>query len=65
MPHRHNPITVARSVAAIGSFGVGIAADFAMALINRDRSIGAAIAASVGSDLALAMAGINLPVSCG
>ncbi len=62
MPHRHNPITVARSVAAIGSFGVGIAAGFAMALINRDRSIGAAIAASVGSDLALAMAGVKLNV---
>ncbi len=62
MPHRHNPITLARSAAAIGSMGIGIATGFGVALINADRGLGASVAASVGSELALAAAGIKLNV---
>ena len=62
MPHRHNPITVARSVSAIGALGLGVAAGATTALINGDRRVGMGVAASVGSDLALAMAGVKLSV---
>ncbi len=62
MPHRHNPITVARSLTAIGALGFGVAAGAATALINSDRSVGMGVAASVGSDLALATAGVRLNV---
>ena len=62
MPHRHNPITLARSAAAVGSLGLGIAAGTATGLINNDRRVGMGVAASVGSDLALAMAGVELNV---
>jgi len=62
MPHRHNPITRARSAAAFGMLGVGFAAGATMALVNWDRSVGAGVAASVGSELALATAGVGLNV---
>ena len=62
LPHRHNPITLARSAAAIGALGLGLNLGIAMALLNRDRSIGAHIAASVGADLALAAAGVKLNI---
>lgn len=62
MPHRHNPITVARSLTAISALGFGVAAGAATALINSDRTVGMAVAASVGSDLALATAGVELNV---
>ena len=62
MPHRHNPITVARSLTAIGALGFGVAAGATTALINSDRRVGMAVAASVGSDLALATAGVKLNV---
>ncbi len=62
MPHRHNPLTLARSGAAIGWLGFGVAAGAAIALLNRDRAMGAAVAAGVGSDLALATAGIKLNI---
>ncbi len=62
MPHRHNPITLARSAAAVGSLGLGVAAGTATGLLNNDRRVGMGVAASVGSDLALAMAGVKLNV---
>lgn len=62
MPHRHNPVTLARSGAALASVGLAVAAGFGVALVNRDRSMGASVAASMGSDLALGTAGIKLNV---
>lgn len=62
LPHRHNPITLARSAAAISALGLGVAAGAATALVNRDRPMGMGVAASVGSELALAAAGVKLNV---
>lgn len=62
MPHRHNPITRARSAAAIGFLGMGVAAGLGAAFLNGDKSIGAEVAASVGSELALAAAGVKLNI---
>lgn len=62
MPHRHNPITLARSAAAIGALGFGIAAGTTTGLLNNDRATGMSVAASVGSELALAAAGVKLDV---
>lgn len=62
MPHRHNPITLVRSAAAISALGLGVAAGASTALINSDRRVGMGVAASVGSDLALAIAGVKLNV---
>ena len=62
MPHRHNPITVARSLTAISALGFALLQAAATALINSDRTVGMAVAASVGSDLALATAGVELNV---
>lgn len=62
MPHRHNPITLARSAVALGALGMGVSIGMGAALINRDRSVGAAVAGSVGTELCLAVAGINLNV---
>ncbi|MFZ1670803.1 MAG: HAD-IB family hydrolase, partial [Candidatus Nanopelagicales bacterium] len=42
MPHRHNPITLIRSAAALGALGFGVAAGATTALLNADRSTGAA-----------------------
>lgn len=62
MPHRHNPVTLARSAAAAASLGIGIAAGATTAVLNNDRRIGMGVVASVGSDLALAVAGVELNV---
>lgn len=55
-------IDVGRSAAAIGFFTGSVAAAAGMAVLNRSRSLGANIAASTGSDLALAAAGVRLNV---
>ncbi len=47
---------IVRSVAGIGLFAGGVGAGGALGLVNRSRSLGANIAASVGSDLGLAAA---------
>lgn len=62
MPHRHNPLTLARSAAALGSLGFGFAAGVTTAVLNRNRAAGAGVGATVGSELALAIAGIELRV---
>lgn len=62
MPHRHNPITLIRSAAALGALGFGVAAGATTALLNADRSTGAAVAATVSSELSLAVAGVKLNV---
>ena len=55
MPHRHNPITRARSYAAMGALGFGVALGVGAGLINQDRRLAMKIAASMGPDLALAV----------
>ena len=62
MPHRHNPITLTRSVAALSGLTLGLGVGLGAALINRDRSMGMSVAASVGSELALAAAGVRVNV---
>ncbi len=55
-------LDVGRSAAAMGVFAGSIAAATGLAILNRSRSLGANIAASTGSDLALAAAGVRLNV---
>lgn len=55
-------IDLGRSAAAMGVFAGSVAAAAGMAVLNRSRSLGANIAASTGSDLALAAAGVRLHV---
>lgn len=62
MPHRHNPITRARSYAAMGALGFGVALGAGVGILNRDRSLAMKIAASMGPDLALAVAGVKVNV---
>lgn len=62
MPAKTTPAALARSAAAFGSFAGGVLAGAAMAVLNRDRNVGANIAASVASDIALATAGVRIRV---
>ncbi len=54
---------IVRSVGAVGLFAGSVGAASALALVNRSRSMGANLAASVGSDLGLAAAGVRLNVA--
>lgn len=62
LPHRHNPITLARSAAALGAIGVGVMTGAGAGILNQNKAIGLEVAASVGSELALSAAGIRLNV---
>jgi putative phosphoserine phosphatase/1-acylglycerol-3-phosphate O-acyltransferase len=61
-PTSTTALDVGRSAAAMGVFVGSVAAATALAVVNRSRSLGANIAASTGSDLALAAAGVRLNV---
>lgn len=61
-PSSTTPLDVVRSVAAISVMAGSVAAAVGFAVANRSRSLGANLAASVGSDLALATAGVRLNV---
>jgi len=61
-PHRTTPLDVVRSGVAATLFGASVATASGFALINRSRSLGANLAASMGSDLSLAAAGVRLNV---
>jgi putative phosphoserine phosphatase/1-acylglycerol-3-phosphate O-acyltransferase len=52
----------ARSAVAMGSMGVGFATGVGFALFNQDRREGVNLAATLGSELSLAAAGIHLEV---
>jgi len=52
----------ARSAAAMGSLGLGFATGVGAALVNQDRREGVNLAATLGSELSLAAAGIHLNV---
>ena len=62
-PRSTSPVDVVRSAAAIGVFAGSVGAAAALAVVNRSRSMGANVAASVGSDLGLATAGVRLRVT--
>lgn len=51
-----------RSAGAIGGLGLGFATGVGAALLNRDRREGVNLAATLGSELSLATAGIQLEV---
>lgn len=53
---------IGRSAAAMGVFVGSVAAATGLAVVNRSRSLGANIAASAGSELALAAAGVSLNI---
>ena len=61
-PSATTPVDVVRSAAAMGVFAGSVATAVSLALVNRSRSVGANVAASVGSDLGLAAAGVRLKV---
>lgn len=59
---RLTPVRVARSAAAIGSLGVGFATGATVAALNGNRRTGANLMSVVGTELALAAAGVSLDV---
>lgn len=61
-PKRIGPVDVARSIAAYGALGVGLAIGIGTAISDRSRRAGANAAAGIGSDLALTLGGIELNV---
>ena len=61
-PPSTSVLDLGRSAAAMGVFAGSVAAATGLAILNRSRSLGANIAASAGSDLALAAAGVRLNV---
>jgi len=61
-PVRPTPSTVVRTAAALAGVGAGLAVGLGLGVINRDRRTAVDITASVGSDLALAAAGISMDV---
>jgi putative phosphoserine phosphatase / 1-acylglycerol-3-phosphate O-acyltransferase len=59
---RLTPLTAARSAASFAGLATGIAAGLGAGLVNRDRATALGVAATVGSELALAAAGVSLQV---
>lgn len=55
-------VRLARSAAAIGGLGAGAVTGAGFALLNQDRREGVNVAATLGSELSLAAAGIQLHV---
>jgi putative phosphoserine phosphatase/1-acylglycerol-3-phosphate O-acyltransferase len=60
--HRRTPETVVRSAAAYAGLGAGVAVGAGLGLVNRSRRTALEVAASVGSELALAAADVSLQV---
>ena len=59
---RLSPVRMARSAVAMGSLGVGFAAGATAAAVNRSRRSGTNLMSVVGTELALAAAGVTLDV---
>ena len=59
---RLTPTTVVRSGASFAGLATGIAAGLGAGLLNRDRRAALGVAAAIGSELALAAAGVSLEV---
>lgn len=62
VPPKPTPANLVRSVAAFSAFGGGVMAGAAMAILNRNRTLGTNVAATVATELCLAIAGVNLHV---
>ncbi len=62
-PQHLTPELVVRSLAAYGGVAAGLVAGIGLGLVNRDRRTAVEITASVGSELALAAAGITMDVT--
>lgn len=60
--HRRTPETFLRSAAAYAGLGAGVAVGAGLGLVNGSRQTALEVAASVGSELALAAAGVTLEV---
>ncbi len=61
-PPSTTPVDVVRSAAAIGVFAGSIVGAAGLGLLNGSRRLGANVAASAGSDLGLAAAGVRLNI---
>ena len=61
-PRRVTPTSLVRSAASFAGLGTGVAAGLGMGLLNRDRRTALTVAAAIGSELALAGAGVSLEV---
>jgi putative phosphoserine phosphatase/1-acylglycerol-3-phosphate O-acyltransferase len=61
-PPSTGPLEVARSAAAVGVLSAAVGTSVLLALVNRNRAMGANLVAGVGADLALATAGVTLRV---
>ncbi len=61
-PQRITPELVVRSAAAYAGVGAGLVAGLGLGLVNRSRRTAVEITASVGSELALAAAGVSIRV---
>jgi putative phosphoserine phosphatase/1-acylglycerol-3-phosphate O-acyltransferase len=59
---RLTPVNVVRSAASFAGLGAGLAAGLGMGILNRDRGTALTVAAAIGSELALAGAGVSLEV---
>lgn len=59
---RLTPINVVRSAASFAGLFAGVGAGLGMGLLNRDRRTALEVAAAIGSELALAAAGVSLEV---
>ena len=57
-----SPVDIARTVGFYGSLGSRPAAGIGLGLLNRSRNMGVDITGGVGSDLGLALAGIDVKV---
>jgi putative phosphoserine phosphatase/1-acylglycerol-3-phosphate O-acyltransferase len=60
--HRRTPETVVRSAVAFAGLGAGVVAGAGLGLVNWDRETALDVAASVGTELALAAADVKLEV---
>jgi putative phosphoserine phosphatase/1-acylglycerol-3-phosphate O-acyltransferase len=60
--HRLTPLNVVRSVGSFAGLGAGVALGLGMGVLNRDRATALSVAATVGSELSLAAAGVSLEV---
>jgi putative phosphoserine phosphatase/1-acylglycerol-3-phosphate O-acyltransferase len=61
-PQHLSPELVVRSAAAYAGAAAGLVAGLALGAVNRDRSTAIGVTASVGSELALAAAGVEMDV---
>lgn len=59
---RRTPLNIVRSAASFAGLGVGVGTGLAMGLLNQNRATALTVASAVGSELALAAAGVTLEV---